>query len=470
MKSFFIIKLLLLFSFLINTTFAADKIKVTFFDVGQGNCTLIKTPKFPPLLVDAGSTGFRNVENFKLVKISKIKRKIVESLLPNRAKRSSFDLYILVSHGDIDHYGWIKDLKLTSIIPPIKIKFLLGGEKENYTQLFSTYLSNLPKSFSKVLYSFTSKQKEIGSFFPKGVNGLQVNILSPLIDQKDTNASSLVLKVLYGSHSVILTGDATGKTTDHIIAEGLKKRKNGLDLTTTILQASHHGACTEKSNNEKWLVKTSPQYVVFSAGERLDYHHPHFPTLQNILKSPSLKKDDPYHDLQYFSKESPDRPYEDSYLKTYLRTEEGYSVSATSYGVYNTTNQGDITFSWDIKDHSVAPPAQKQPMHCTLDCTYVARGVAKIDRGKINCLYFSCLKISSEQNINEILLSNSYDYLTFLSVDIENDVRKKIWSNFCSFVQKHATIRDLDLSRMALEDEEKQAIQVVWNHRGLIFQ
>lgn len=43
-------------------------------------------------------------------------------------------------------------------------------------------------------------------------------------------------------------------------------------MEVSVLSASHHGADTEGSNGVEWATKTSPEVVVYSAGNR--FNHP----------------------------------------------------------------------------------------------------------------------------------------------------------------------------------------------------
>ncbi len=104
----------------------------------------------------------------------------------------------------------------------------------------------------------------------------------------DENTNSIVLKVtFYNKASIILTGDATGTTTDRLI-KNYPENNSKTQLNCDLLIACHHGSITEESNNPQWVKATQPKWVVFSAGKFGSYHHPQFDAVWNYAGSPRL--------------------------------------------------------------------------------------------------------------------------------------------------------------------------------------
>lgn len=99
---------------------------------------------------------------------------------------------------------------------------------------------------------------------------------------EDSNANSLVLKIVYGSMSAILTGDATRVTTDCIMA---CYKPNF--LKSNLLIASHHGSSTHGSNEQKWIKAVNPECIFVSNG--LLYGHPSSEAYENFKSSMKLK-------------------------------------------------------------------------------------------------------------------------------------------------------------------------------------
>ena len=71
----------------------------------------------------------------------------------------------------------------------------------------------------------------------------------------------------WGEQKILLTGDIEGDIEARLLAEGL------LPADVTLLVAPHHGSKT--SSTRAFVAHTRAQAVVFSAGYRNRYRHPH---------------------------------------------------------------------------------------------------------------------------------------------------------------------------------------------------
>lgn len=111
--------------------------------------------------------------------------------------------------------------------------------------------------------------------------GAYADVLFPDRDestQKVTNDGSVVLHVVYGSTSFLLTGDLPSPYEDYLVS------LDGEDghLRSTVLKAGHHGS--KYSTDSLWLDAVHPQYVVISAGKGNTYGHPNPEALSRIEK------------------------------------------------------------------------------------------------------------------------------------------------------------------------------------------
>ena len=136
-----LVRLIILFMFSFKFSFGG--FEVDFFDVGQGNCTVVRCPKGHPLLVDAGSSQGKAGEK-KANTIGKIVERLIS--IPNESTDGTH-LSFFVSHGDDDHTNWIKDI-LTNFKKNlrdqgernVKIRFLLGGRPAHYSDGFRGFV------------------------------------------------------------------------------------------------------------------------------------------------------------------------------------------------------------------------------------------------------------------------------------------------------------------------------------------
>ncbi|MEK7160660.1 MAG: MBL fold metallo-hydrolase, partial [Patescibacteria group bacterium] len=104
----------------------------------------------------------------------------------------------------------------------------------------------------------------------KIADNLVIEILYPLAkingqEFKNTNATSLVGKIIYGQNSVLFTGDAEEQTEKPLLMLGA-------DLKADILAVGHHGSKT--STSAEFLAAVAPQIAVIQVGLKNKYGHP----------------------------------------------------------------------------------------------------------------------------------------------------------------------------------------------------
>lgn len=84
-------------------------------------------------------------------------------------------------------------------------------------------------------------------------------------DGCDTNNTSIVLKITYGSTAFLFTGDAEREVEQAIL-------NRGADLSATVLKVGHHGSDT--STTYPFLREIMPEYAIISVGKGNSYGHP----------------------------------------------------------------------------------------------------------------------------------------------------------------------------------------------------
>lgn len=89
----------------------------------------------------------------------------------------------------------------------------------------------------------------------------------------DTNDTSIVLMIQYGSTKFLFTGDAEREAEQAII-------NSGIDLSATVLKVGHHGSDT--STSYLFLRNIAPTYAVISVGDGNSYGHPTEDTLSRL--------------------------------------------------------------------------------------------------------------------------------------------------------------------------------------------
>jgi competence protein ComEC len=208
------------------------KLHVIFFDVGQGDAILIQTPRGGKVLIDGGPSP-RTLEASLGRRLPFWDRKI--------------DLVVL-THPEEDHLSG-----LIPILERYNVGKVLQSPQEHSTSLYAKWLE-LIEERSIPLY-IASSGMEI-----KLEEGLKLSVLHPERELmggtgSDMNNNSVVLRLSYGEVSFLLTGDIEVEAEAAIMARGM-------DLTSTVLKAPHHGS--ETSLSSAFLEAVNPRLVVIS--------------------------------------------------------------------------------------------------------------------------------------------------------------------------------------------------------------
>lgn len=209
-------------------------------DVGQGDALYIESPNGTQVIVDGGP--------------GKALMREINKVVPWYDR--NIDM-IVVTNPDKDHYeGFIPLIKKYSV------RSAMFSGTESVTDEFSYLKKVIVDRGIETLIAVRGQKIDIGSgayleiFFPdRDVSGL-----SP-------NDGSIIMRLVYGETSVLLTGDTTARIEEFIL---------GLDsvrLKSTIFKLAHHGSKT--SNTEDFLNAVDPEWIVISSGLNNSYGHPH---------------------------------------------------------------------------------------------------------------------------------------------------------------------------------------------------
>jgi len=221
--------------------------KIYFFDVGQGDATLIRTANQINILIDGGP------DNAVIYKLGEA--------LPFYDRQ--IDLMIL-THPQMDH--------LTGLIEVIKrfeVKTIMAPDVESDSAIYQTFLEIIKQKKIKTVFVQNPLLIPIDQKTKLVFLWPQKNLLTK--KSKNLNDYSIVTQLIYKNTSVLVMGDFEK---EEILAS------QNLDLTSEILRAGHHGA--KDANSDKFIKTVSPIYAVISAGQNNPYGHPHAQTLQNL--------------------------------------------------------------------------------------------------------------------------------------------------------------------------------------------
>lgn len=239
------------------TTPSGETLTVHYIDVGQADCALLECGgEF--MLIDGG-----NVADSSLV-VSYLQSCGVEELKT-----------VVCTHAHEDHVGGLDGVMAVFLTQAV------------YAPT-TTYASTC---YDKFLYYVD--QQGLSVTIPSPGDALtlgdaRITVLGPVESYADTNNTSIVLQVLYGSTSFLFTGDMERDAENDM----LDYWGDEIDWKTDVLKVGHHGSST--SSGYRFIYETDPDYAVISVGEGNSYGHPHDEVVKryNDAGVPMLRTDE----------------------------------------------------------------------------------------------------------------------------------------------------------------------------------
>lgn len=218
-----------------------------FFDVGQGDATYFRTADSLDILVDGGPG-------------SKVLSKLGETM-PYYDKKIEL---VILSHGHADHVDGLVD-----VLKRYEVGEILYYDVKNDYAGYLEFLNLIKEK------NIASKIVKAGDEINLGQT--KIKVLAPIDYQEgeDMNDSSVVLRLIYGQNSIMMTGDASSKVEAEILA-------GSNDLKSDVLKVGHHGS--KYSSFSDFLEKVKPDYGIIMVGLKNSYRHPAETTLDNLEK------------------------------------------------------------------------------------------------------------------------------------------------------------------------------------------
>lgn len=217
------------------------KLAVNFFDVGQGDAILIRTPEQQKILIDGGPS---NVVAQKLGEV-----------LPFYDRK--IDLIIL-THPHADHLDG-----LIEVLKRYEVKKILSTGVTHTTPDYLAWLEEIKNQNVPMEIAMAGQIIDFGG-------GVKMEILYPAEDLvgksvENLNDTSIVAKLIFGQTSFLFTGDAETEVEEKLIS-------GGADLKANVLKVGHHGSKNATSDN--FLEKVQPSFAVISSGADNRFGHP----------------------------------------------------------------------------------------------------------------------------------------------------------------------------------------------------
>ena len=212
--------------------------RIYFLDVGQGDCTLIRT-RWGDILIDAGPESAQEALCLRLKQLG--------------VKEIALAVF---THPDEDHVGGAD-----GILEQISVKevWLPVREMDNPSAA----------RMEQAIETCGAVRKNVKAGEILYIGDVVVAVLAPLGDAtSDPNDNSIVLRVSCGEIGMLFMGDASAKIERKMINHYSKGH-----LQADLYKVGHHGSST--SNTEDFLNVVKPAYAVICASIDNSYGHPH---------------------------------------------------------------------------------------------------------------------------------------------------------------------------------------------------
>ena len=222
-------------------------LRVTAFDVGQGDATLVQFPGRSGLLIDTGGIPFGN-SSFDMG--SRVLSPALWALGVSRLDS------VLLTHGDPDHIGGAR-----SIVRDFSPDQVWEGVPVARHMPLQAVFRGARESGARVERRQAGEEMSIG--------GARVHVLHPPAPDWERprvrNDDSVVLEVVYGDVAVLLLGDVGAGVERSILSRLTPARHR-------ILKVAHHGSRT--STSRELLEHWRPQIAIISSGRGNTFGHP----------------------------------------------------------------------------------------------------------------------------------------------------------------------------------------------------
>ena len=217
-----------------STPVTAPTLYVTYINVGQGDSILIKVEDCD-ILIDAGTATYGST---------------VSSYLKSQ-KVDDLEL-VINTHPDADHCGGLTQVFKDHVVEQVWI----SKDTSKNTAAYKNFVSAISSE------GLTAKKPNAGTVYTYGY--LTLTVIYSQVVSGDSNNSSIVVMLEYGSFKFLFTGDVGQVAEPSLIS-------SGYDLKCDVLKVGHHGS--KYSSTTAFLNKVKAEYGVICVGSN-SYGHP----------------------------------------------------------------------------------------------------------------------------------------------------------------------------------------------------
>lgn len=242
-STIFLLTLCVVLGYLVYSYFQppGDSIRLTFFDVGQGDAALAVTPDGQTILIDGGPDDSV---------VSKL-----DSSVPFYSHKIDT---VVLTHPHADHVAG-----LVSVAEKYQIGTVYMSGVTHTAPEYLAFLAVLNERAVNVQIVQAGDSLDFG-------DGIKLDFLYPLTEMKDQkvdslNNSSVITRLSWGDSAAIFMGDLESEAQALLLA-------SNQNFQADIIKVAHHGS--KNGIDLQFLDAVSPKYAIISVGQKNDYGHP----------------------------------------------------------------------------------------------------------------------------------------------------------------------------------------------------
>lgn len=229
---------------------AARRLTVSVLNVGQGDSILVQTPSLRNILIDGGPNALVTGK--------------IRARLPFWERRLDA---VILTHPDADHLQG-----LLRVLKHYRADYIIWTGVVRDGQAYEQWLEILKDQQKKGARVAIARS---GLVLSSGKAAMRV--LHPFNDVRGhfaaaTNDTGAVIRLSYGRHSFLLTGDISSQVEQRLVAQDAP-------LESDVLKIAHHGS--KHSSSAAFLQAVRPGVAAISVGKN-SYGHPAPDVLQRL--------------------------------------------------------------------------------------------------------------------------------------------------------------------------------------------
>lgn len=226
----------------IESVVNGDEATFTFFDIGQGDSSLIQGANGETIVIDTGRHDDDRI-------LSLLDEENIEQI----------DLLVL-THPHADHIG-----NADRVIQTYEPKEIWMSGDVHTTKTFERVIDAALESNAAYHEPTVGETHQVGPF--------TFDIVNPTELTGHLNNGSIAFILTYGDVTFLYTGDAEIEAEEAMVQTGLLRKVD-------VLKVGHHGS--NSSSHDFFLREIEPDVAIYSAETGNSYGHPHTETIERL--------------------------------------------------------------------------------------------------------------------------------------------------------------------------------------------